>query len=49
MQIKKAIPQSKPVIEQVPCINKKRIENFYILYPFFLTSADLIKDDKENF
>ena len=24
------------------------MENFYILYPFFLTSSDLIKDNKRE-
>ena len=39
---KKELPEGVLAIEQKTCMNKKRIENFYVLYPFFLTSTAFV-------
>ena len=38
----KSTAQRVPAIEQYNHTNRKRIENFYVLYPFFLTSTAFV-------
>ena len=41
-EMKKREPKEVSAIEQTPLTNRKRIENFYVLYPFFFLGKHCI-------